>query len=170
MSGHDVAAEAAQCWTLHHAGVSYRAISDELGLSLGTVANRLRAAATSERVAADTTDRATLRTREAMSLDRVGAALEIHMESAADPVPAARALIALSARRSRLLGLDAPTKIALETTPREANPSPEIAAAIKWAQRHSARGQARIRGESDPYPEDGDSPPESDDGVSDSAA
>lgn len=127
----DVTADVARAWKLRRDGRTVREIADELGCSVSTAHARVRAAADAEQVVGDPDDRRTARVREAASLDAWADIAESHARAADDPIPAVRALTALSARRSALLGLDAPTRVAVSDDRPDPQPDPDLAAAIE---------------------------------------
>lgn len=141
----DVLAQAAAAGALADGGATVREIADQLGCSVGTAHNRLRLYRDAERVARDSDDRRAGRLREVAALD----AWQATAQNAYDDAPSPewlRALVALSARRSRLLGLDAPARIRIgddDRTPPE--PSPDVVAAIDAVRAQNAAVRERAQ-------------------------
>lgn len=155
MADRDITDEIARAYKLHLDGATIRAIADELGIAGSTAHARVRAALDTERVVGDAEDRRAARAREAAALDGWAEIAEQHARSAEDPIPAVRALTALSARRSRLLGLDAPTRVNVTDDRPAPQPDPEIRAAVQRAQAEAARQRAALRGEPAPADDEG---------------
>lgn len=100
-------------WNLRIGGLSYRAIGAKLGVSHETI--RLDIENELTRLASLRTDKIdTLRELELQRLDKILASLDVWVASG--NVGAVNAWIKASERRAKLLGLDAPTKVA-PTTP-----------------------------------------------------
>lgn len=128
----DVDAEIVLAGKLRAGGASIREIATELGCSVSTAHGRLRAWADAEQVVGDLDDRGPARIREAATLDAWQDVAE--QQFTAEPSPEwLRALTSLSARRSRLLGIDAPARVHVSDDRTLAGPDPEIVAAIAEA-------------------------------------
>lgn len=141
----DVQAEVVAAWHHRRRGLSVREIATELGVSVSTAHARVKAARDAEAGTAEPDDRAAARVTEAARLDDWTFALEHRMtDQGVAPEVIVPILLRVSARRARLLGLDAPTRVAVsdDRTTRHA-PDPEIVAAVADArERAEAERQA----------------------------
>jgi DNA-binding Lrp family transcriptional regulator len=141
----DVTADVVKAWALRRDGCSVREIAEVLGCSVSTAHERVKAAEAAEE-STDSLDRSSGRIVEAARLDSYTAALEPLLTS--DPLATVPVLLRVSAARRALLGLDQPSRIAIEREgARSAEPSPEIREAVRAAQEEAARERAQIRGQ-----------------------
>lgn len=138
----DRTADHALAWKLRQDGLTVRAVAEQLGIGVGTAHRWIREASDAEQVVGDPDDRRTARVREAAALNEwADAGEQCYL---AEPTPEwLRALTALSARRSRLLGLDAPTRIAVEG-PALVGPEDTITAAVLDAREQNEARRAAL--------------------------
>lgn len=129
------AAEVAHAWTLRTAGLTFRRIAAELGLPLATARRRVVEGAQAAEALA-LLDRTEARTTMAGQLDHLAEALNDRLTAGVEPEVIAPVLLRVMDRRARLLGLDAPARVLVDTPP--SNVDPRVLAAIRAAQRRSS--------------------------------
>lgn len=133
----------ARAWELHVEGRSVRYIAEALGVAPSTAASYVKQGRGAEQYI-DLLDRAEERLRSATRLDLMTAWLADDYRqgrgTAREIVPV---LVQVEARRARLLGLDAPTRVAVD-----AGPAPEVdpatVAAVRAVQQRAAAEEKQL--------------------------
>lgn len=132
------AEKVAWVWQLHAVQrMTIREIAAETGLSVGSVHNYLQEGKAAE-VHVQLLDIAEQRDLMAVQLDAINAALFAEYEQGTKMSKIAPILLQIMARRARLLGLDAPTRVAVESDDSEKGMDPETLAAVREVQRRNA--------------------------------
>ncbi len=119
-------------------GYTHAQIAAELGISKGTVANRL-AAAQAEYVTPALEE---WRTLECQRLDSY--LLSLHSQIRSGSIPAIQTALRIAERRAKLLGLDAPVQVEATVT-QTTQEDLELAQIIREAKAKNATEEARLR-------------------------
>jgi hypothetical protein len=138
----------AKAWELHaHEGRSARYIAEKLHISPDTAARWVREGKAAEQYI-DLLDRAEERVRMATRLDfYTGALVSEWHGGVAKAVEVIPILLKIEERRAKLVGLDAPTRIAVEDS-RSLEVDPATVAAVRKAQQRAAEEEkALLEGE-----------------------
>lgn len=138
----------AKAWELHaHEGRSARYIAEKLNISPDTAARWVREGKAAEQYI-DLLDRAEERVRMATRLDfYTGALVSEWHGGVAKAVEVIPILLKIEERRAKLVGLDAPTRIAVEDS-RSLEVDPATVAAVRKAQQRAAEEEkALLEGE-----------------------
>lgn len=130
--------QVAKAWELHaHEGRSARYIAEQLHISPDTAARWVREGKAAEQYI-DLLDRAEERVRMATRLDfYTGALVSEFQAGAAKLTEVIPILLKIEERRAKLVGLDAPTRVAIEDAS-QPEPDPRTVAAVRAAQRKAA--------------------------------
>lgn len=146
------AEKVAWVWQLHAVErQTIREIAAATGLSVGSVHNYLKEARAAE-VHVQLLDVAEQRDLMAVQLDAINAALFAEYQQGTKMSQIAPILLQIMTRRARLLGLDAPTRVAVEDDGSSQSPvDPEVLAAVREVQRQNLVDRrelgAPVRGE-----------------------
>lgn len=145
------AEKVAWVWQLHAVErQTIREIAAVTGLSVGSVHNYLKEARAAE-VHVQLLDVAEQRDLMAVQLDAINAALFAEYQQGTKMSQIAPILLQIMTRRARLLGLDAPTRVAVENDGAESPVDPEVLAAVREVQRQNLVDRrelgAPVRGE-----------------------
>lgn len=134
----------AEAWEYHaHEGRSVRWIAEKLKISPSTAADWVKQGRAAEQWI-DLLDRAEERMRMATRLDfYTGMAMSAFNEGSIDVEKVLPLLLKIEDRRAKLGGLDAPTRVAIESD-REKEPDPRTVAAVRAVQLRAADEERQL--------------------------